>query len=139
MTRPKLVALMASEISGFAIAPREINKRPAEQTISAYPRIRGFVSVRRGGEPISATPVTSLWQTGRRQLRASQLARRHLRLGRLSYRVGGRPPAGEAYRSGGAGGSLTSELVNETYGHDASLMIRRVPDYSASAADEEFR
>jgi hypothetical protein len=60
-------------------------------------------------------------------------------LGRLGYRVGGLPSAGEAYRSGGAGGSLTSELVNETYVHDAGLMIRRVPDYSASAADEEFR
>src|SRR5580704_228421 len=139
MTRPKLVALMASEISGFAIAPRDINKRPAEQTISAYPRIRprSITPARRAD--LSNPRDIFVANRTRRQLRASQLPRRHLRLGCLSYRVGGRPPAGEAYRSGGAGGSLTSELVDETYVHDASLMIRRVPDYSASAADEEFR
>ena len=138
MTRPKLVALMASEISGFAIAPREINKRPAEQTISAYPRIRqrSITPARRA----DLSNLRDIFVANRgQQLRASQLPRRHLRLGRLGYRVGGLPSAGEAYRSGGAGGSLTSELVNETYVHDASLMIRRVPDYSASAADEEFR
>src|ERR1700719_4410749 len=81
MTRPKLVALMASEISGFAIAPREINKRPAEQTISAYPRIRerSITPARRAD---LRNPRDILWQTGGRQLKASQLARRHLRLGR---------------------------------------------------------
>src|ERR1700730_8497111 len=138
MTRPKLVALMASEISRFAIAPREINKRPAEQTISAYPRIRQrSITPARRADLSNPRDIFVANRGGGSLKRASSHGAPPV--GPLSYRVGGRPPAGEAYRSGGAGGSLTSELVNETYVHDASLMIRRVPDYPASAADEEFR
>ena len=53
MTRPKQVALMASESSGFAIARERLTHDVLNKPISAYPRISSALINAGGAEPFS--------------------------------------------------------------------------------------